>query len=172
MKYFTLAIVFLLISCETVSTEYVNTEKPFFDLKDFFEQEIELHQNKKVTKKVAINENSETQTIEQFDMKKALSVFIDCDINKPQLFDKYEITEKNNQIIYTSINEDLKVQEIEILKNVGGEIDKIIIKRKADTAIYTSDKILTYTKKQGFSIENKQDVLFSEAKDYSIFVEF
>jgi hypothetical protein len=172
MKYFTLAIVFLLISCETVSTEYVNTEKPFFDLKEFFEQEIELHQDKKVTKKVAIDENSETQTIEQFDMKKALSVFIDCDINKPQLFDKYEIVEKDNQITYTSIDKDLKVQQIEILKNEDEETDKIIINRKADTIIYTSDKILTYKTGKGFSIENRQDVLFSEEKNYSIFVEF
>lgn len=172
MKYATLAIIFLLISCETVTTEYVNTEKPFFNLERFFKSEMETHQGKTVTKKVAIDKKSETQTIEQFDLEKALSVFIDCDINKPQLFDKYETVEKDNQIIYTSTDKDLKVQQIEILKNKEGQVEKIIINRKADTVIYTSDKILTYTKNKGFSIENKQDVLFSEAKNYSIFVEF
>lgn len=172
MKYFTFAIVFLLISCETLTTEYVDTEKPFFDLEGFFKSEIQLHQGDEVTKKVAINEQSETQIIEQFDVEKALSIFIDCDINKPQLFDKYEMTEKDNQIVYTSNDESLKVQKIEIFKNAEKEVEQIVINRKADTAIYTSNKILTYTKNRGFSIENDQNVLFSDAKKYTILIEF
>ena len=172
MKYFTFAFVFLLISCETVTTEYVNSDKPFFDLAAFFDKEIKTHQNKKVTKKVAINDASESQTLGAFDIKKELSVFIDCDINKPQLLDKYKTLEDDNQIIYTATDKNLKVQKIEILKNQDGTIKKIIINRKADTAIYTSDKVLTYITNQGFSIENKQDVLFSEEKNYAIHIEF
>ena len=172
MKYFTFAFVFLLISCETVTTEYVNSDKPFFDLAAFFDKEIKTHQNKKVTKKVAINDASESQTLGAFDIKKELSVFIDCDINKPQLLDKYKTLEDDNQIIYTATDKNLKVQKIEILKNQDGTIKKIIINRKADTAIYTSDKVLTYITNQGLSIENKQDVLFSEEKNYAIHIEF
>jgi hypothetical protein len=174
MKFlYTLLFMVFLISCSNssnINTE--NIEKPFFDLKGFFEKEIANQEIKTIEKTVKINKKSETKTLTDFDLEKELKLFLDCDINNPSLFDKYK-TEKSSEenIIYTALNEDLKVQKIEILKS-DDTVEKIIVHKKVKTQIYNSEKILTYEPNVGYSIENSQKTLGSDKKDYEIKVVF
>ena len=149
-----------------------NMEKPFFDVKGFFESEIAESKLTKIEKTVRINGKSETQTLTDFDLEKELSMFVNSDINKPSLFDKYNTFETEYSTTYKTTDTDLAVQRIKIFKDDNGEFLKILINRKADTQIYTSDKALTYEPNVGFSIENAQKVLLSEMKDYEIEVKF
>lgn len=177
IKYLGILGVLFLGSCANLETKTVkDVEKPFFDLKGFFETEIKNQDVSKVTKIVKINGKSETKTLTDFDLKTALKLFIDCDINKPSLFDKYEKgAEIKRQTVYKALEEDLKVQRIEIMESWGNSenpIESIVIHKKADTQIYTSDKILTYRPNKGFTVKNTQKVLASSKKDYEIEVIF
>lgn len=169
------SLLFLMSCANSDSATVKNTEKPFFDLKGFFEKEIANQQISKVIKTVKINEKSETKTLTNFDLESELKLFIDCDINKPSLFDKYEQEDATKQkTVYTALDEDLKVQRIEIINSQDEEntVESIVIHKKANTQIYNSDKVLTYRPKKGFSIKNTQKVFASSQKDYEIEVVF
>ncbi|MFK7946266.1 MAG: hypothetical protein AB8G11_01660 [Saprospiraceae bacterium] len=164
----------ILVSCanqESITVEG-SMEKPFFDVKGFFESEIAESKLKAIEKTVRINGESETQTLTAFDLNKELSMFINSDINKPSLFDKYNTFETEYSTTYKTTDEDLAVQRIKLFKDENGNFIKILINRKADTQIYTSDKALTYEPNIGFSIKNAQKVLLSDEKDYEIMVKF
>lgn len=174
MKFlYTLLFTVFLISCNNssnVNTE--NIEKPFFDLKGFFEKEIANQKFETIEKTVKVDEKAETKNLTDFDLEKELKLFSDCDINNPSLFDKYKTEESTEgNLIYTALNEDLKVQKIEILKS-NDTVEKIIIHKKVETQIYNSEKILTYEPTVGYSIENSQKTLGSDEKDYEIKVVF
>lgn len=164
----------ILSSCanqESVVVEKSN-EKPFFDIKGFFEEEIAKSKLSKIKKTVRINGATETKILTDFDLNKELSMFLNSDINKPSLFDKYNVFETDYSLTYKTTDEALAVQRIKIIKDDNGQTSKIIINRKADTQIYTSDKALTYEPNVGFSIKNAQKVMLSNEKDYEIEVRF
>lgn len=162
-----------LVSCNNNSSNVAeNTEKPFFDLKGFFEKEIANPKFKTIEKTATIDSELETKTLANFDLEKELKLFSDCDINNPSLFDKYKTEESSEgNVIYTALNEDLKVQKIEILKSEN-TVKKIIIHKKVETQIYNSEKILMYEPTVGYSIQNSQKTLGSDKKDYEIKVVF
>ena len=137
-----------------------------------FEKEIANFEFKTIEKTVKIDGKSETQTLTKFNLEKELKLFSDCDINNPSLFDKYQTEESSEgNVIYTALNEDLKIQKIEILKSEE-MIEKITIFKKVETQIYNSEKILTYEPKVGYFIQNNQKTLGSDKKDYEIKVVF
>ena len=178
MKKYTFYIIGLMAlmfgSCanqESVTVEK-NTEKPFFDVKGFFESEIAESKLTKIEKTVRINGESETQILTEFDLNKELSMFLNSDINKPSLFDKYNTFETEFSTTYKTTDKELNVQRIKIFKDKNGDFLKILINRKADTQIYTSDKALTYEPNVGYTIKNAQKVLLSDKKDYEIEVKF
>jgi hypothetical protein len=170
MKFLSiLVLVAFLVSCNNSSSSITeNTEKPFFDLKEFFEKEIENHKNGTIKKTVKIDTKSETKTLTDFDLVKELELFSNCDINKPSLFDKYKIEGSVERTIYTALKEDLKVQKIEIIKSGDATIEKVIIHKKVETQIYSSEKVLTYQPDIGFTIQNGQKTLISDKKNYEI----
>ena len=166
--------VLILLSCanqESVNIE-TTTEKPFFDIKGFFEKEIAAKKLTEIEKTVRINGEVETKKLTTFDLKKELSMFVDSDINKPSLFDKYNTFETDYSLTYKTTDEDLSVQRIKIFKDENGDFTKILINRKADTQIYGSDKVLTYERNVGFSIKNTQKVMLSDEKNYELEVKF
>lgn len=165
----TLILLALLVSCNNSPSSIAeNTEKPFFDLTGFFEKEIENHKNGTIKKTVKIDAKSETKTLTDFDLVKELELFSNCDINKPSLFDKYKTEESVERTIYTALKEDLKVQKIEIIKSGDATIEKVIIHKKVETQIYSSEKILTYQSNIGFTIQNDQKTLISDKTNYEI----
>ncbi len=159
-------------SCANTSTTVVNQEKPFFDLNAFFEKEIATQKITSIKKTVQINSEAETKTLTDFDLKTELKFFMDCDINKPALFDKYITARFPNKIIHTALYASLKVQKIEIAQAADETVQSITIFKQADTAIYSTDKVLIYTPKVGFSIKNDQKTLLTDGKRYDIKVVF
>jgi|AntRauTorckE5430_2_1112549.scaffolds.fasta_scaffold10725_3 hypothetical protein len=153
-----------------MSTE--NVEKPFFDLKGFFEKEVANQKFKTIEKTAKIDEKSETKTLTDFDLQTEIKLFTDCDINNPSLFDKYKTDESpEGNLTYTALKEDLKIQKIEILKT-DNMVKKIIIYKKVETQIYNSEKILTYEPNVGYSIQNNQKTLGADKRNYEVKVIF
>jgi hypothetical protein len=169
----TLILLVFLVSCNNSSSVRAeNVEKPFFDLKGFFEKEAANQKFKTIEKTAKIDEKSETKTLTSFDLKTEIKLFTDCDINNPSLFDKYKTDESSEgNLTYTALNDDLKVQKIEILK-ADNLVQKITIYKKVKTQIYNSEKVLTYEPNIGYSIQNNQKTLGSDNKDYGIKVVF
>lgn len=171
--FYLIALIFW-TACSTTETPTVNEklDKPFFDIITYLDDEIEKRQLTQIEKTVRINGESETKVLKDFDLKKELSMFYDSDINKPSLFDKYNTFETEHSITYKTEDEELSVQRIKVFKGKDGGFQKLLINRKADKQIYSSDKILTYESNIGFSIQNAQKVMFSEEKAYEIEVKF
>jgi hypothetical protein len=167
---FFFAALLLLASCNPVAESETVAEKPFFDLKGFLETEIEKHNGKTVEKTVIVDDQTETQTLENFDFKSALAAFIECDINKPSFFDKYDTTAEPHT--HTARAKDLKVQTMRIVRNADNSVAKIEIEQLSDTPIYTADKLLVYEPDKGFFIKNNQKMPFADKKYYEIKVLF
>lgn len=164
-----------MIACEQVpSINQNNTELFFFDLKGFFDTEIDYlneHQPS-LYKKIRYKEQEEEKVVSIKDWKKELKVFYDSDINKPSWKDKYTLdsTQLDNGLSllhYQAIDENLSTQVLDV-KLKGKEVHSILIIKKASNQVYESQQYLTYIPKKSYSIKKTQDVVFFDEDDYNI----
>jgi len=174
-----LATLFCLSSCvETSTIENAVVEKPFFDLKDYFTQEIErLKDKKNVTKKAFYNGKEETKIVENPNFKNDLIIFSNTDINRTAWLDKYSVDSTFNAqqklaaIDYKSLDEKLKTKSIRV-EFANNDVSSIKITTGGNSAISQMKNNLKYSPTAGYSIKSKQDVNFVSESDVNIQVIF
>ena len=174
-----LATLFCFSACvETSTAENPVVEKPFFDLKDYFAQEISrLAEKKNVTKKAFYNGKEETKIIENPDFSNELLIFSNTDINRTAWLDKYSVDSTLNAqqelaaIDYAALDKKLKTKSlrVEFANNVVSSIEIITA---GNSAISQTENHLTYSPTKGYSIKSKQDVKFVSKNDINIQVIF
>ena len=178
-KFFLFSIILFLASCLDNSTSDTSMEtSPFFDLKEYFSQELErLADKKNVTKKAIYNGKEETKIIDNPDFSNELIIFSNADINRTAWLDKYSIDSTFNKqqklktIDYLALDEKLKTKSIsvEFENNIVSSIEIITA---GNSAISQTENHLTYSPTKGYSIKSKQDVQFVSESDINIQVIF
>lgn len=160
----------------SVSVE--QTEKTFFDLRAFFEEEIARleEENPKVKKEIEINGKKEQKTQEEVDFQKELAIFIRSDINKPAWTEKYgvdSILSANNlvRVDYVALDSTLKTRLLSI-EFENAAVQKVSITNKTDSPLIQSKQQLTFEPKKGYEIANQQDLSLSNDSQLRILATF
>lgn len=152
--------------------------KRHFDLKGYFEGEVQRLGSKGRAKKMVVaNGIVETKSQDSVDFQSELAMFSASDINRPAWSDKYvtdSLFDEQKQLVHlkcTSLEKSLKTQSIEVDFRQG-TISKVQIRNNTTNAIASSNQILTYEPAVGYSIESTQKVSFSDSQDFRIQVLF
>ena len=179
-RYFALifALAVVMGACQPTSSETIGeVAYPFFDLKGFFESEINrLNQKNGFAKQTAVNEVQETKQLDSLDFEKELNIFLDSDINRIAWFDKYSIDSTVNAGQLVALQYKAKEDRL-VIKNIqidfeNQAVTRIRIDREADTALADTDINLTYEPQKGYSISNKQALTMGEDKTFLVQVDF
>lgn len=153
-------------------------EKPFFDVKGYFTQEIErLSSKKNLTKKASYNGKEETKTIENIDFAKELLIFANTDINRTAWLEKYSADStfnKKEELVlteYKALDEGLKTKSIRV-EYSESIVSQIEITTSGNSAVSDTENVLKYSPTAGYSIKSRQDVKFVSQNDIDIRVDF
>ena len=150
----------------------------FFDLRDFFNQEVKSLQKDKpqARKTVRLDGRESVQTAAGINYTAELAPFIQSDINKPSWKDKYRVDSiftggSLEEIRYTAGDATLKTKELRVFFK-GNGVHSVWIKNSIHSIISESDQELKYDKYKGYSIYGQQGGRFSKEKHFSVEVKF
>ena len=164
---FLMATLISLFACgERANAPVKALEKPYFDVKGFFESEMKrlTEGGMKIKKTVTVNGQTETKIIEKPNFEEEFKMFVASDINRPAWSDKYHINEKasgNHDFTreYWAKDENLKTQSLKIIQENGATSFTMEIHNRDESVVTESDSHLFYDKNNGFSITNSQQLV-------------
>jgi len=176
-----IAFLFLLASltaCVNMSDQAAQnklTKDRFFNLNDYFEQEIARlkENNQQVDKTIQINGETEQETLDSINFEKELAVFVNSSINKTSWIDKYQAdstfsdTGALTKIVYTATDEDLKTQQLTV-DFENEQVQRIDITNRSGTTLAKMKQQLSYTPGEGYSIESSQDIVLFDNRNMVI----
>ncbi len=168
---------YLLLGCGRAKER---TEAPltFFDLKGYFQQEIKRLEtsNYSFAKTVRVNDSTEHQQSQTLNFEQELRPFIQCDINRRDWLDKYQVDSviENGHLTalrYTAQDERLRtrVLDIQFQQNL---VHSVQIKTGGQSTVAGSAQQLQYQPQQGYSIQSLQQTLLGKDKKLEINVLF
>lgn len=175
MRLITCIIFVLLFSCQEYA-QPTSDKDYFFPVKKYLLKEIADKSDKlTVIKTVNFNGNSESKTIENYSFTSDLKAFIDADINKASLTDKYEgdtTIQQNKKIYeYTSLNEKLKVKNVKVTLD-NNKVSEIKIISEGNSVLRSFEEVLVYQPEIGFDILFDQKLIKSDPSKANINVKF
>ena len=169
--YISCLLIIAFSSCQNQSESVDNTNVEFFDLKGYFENEIERFDHKSLKKTTFINGEAESKTITDFDIAKEMKLFTKINLKNPAWQDKFKVTKSENQETYESLDDKLSVKNV-IVDKSDGNITQVKIISTSNNAVITKRKEMIYTPKEGYTITNVQDVALVGENDIKIEVLF
>ncbi|AIM37285.1 hypothetical protein KO02_11745 [Sphingobacterium sp. ML3W] len=139
-------------------------------LDSFFNGEIEklTKLNPLVEKTVIKDEDKEVKSLRISNWQNELSGFISADITQDADSNLYDFKEVDCKITYQAKKPQLAIQYLAIEQDNDGQIKQVVIRRKVDNSLYSSNEQLTYDVDSSYQIEKKQDILVLGKSHYKI----
>lgn len=169
---------FLLSGCSETPAEVKPDNRRYFDLKGFFDQEIQQLSRVTKVKKIAVVDGvREERIIDSLNFEDELEIFSNADINRPAWSDKYRIDSIFNdekqlaQLRYTATDEDLRTQKILVDLEMD-KVSKIFIENSSSSVVADTRQLLTYIPATGYIIESHQQVTFTDDNSFLIEVQY
>jgi hypothetical protein len=162
-----------MLSCEP---EYISNRDTgtFFDLEDYVHQILADSIHATVIKTAQANHKPEQQKLENYPLWKDIEHFSQYNINKPALFDKYQVdTIIEGSLVhinYRSLSEKLHVQELDIWRQ-NESIDSIWIHSSLKSFIEESHLKIRWVPRKGYVIDKTVIGRFSKEKNQQISVQ-
>jgi len=173
-----LSLCLLVSACQPTSDSAILLESRFFDLKGYFEQEIQrLGEKGKAQKQVMVDGKKEERGVDSVDFRKELNVFASSDINRPAWSDAYKVDSvfnKSGEVLrlgISALDKNLKAQQITI-DYFDRNVSKIFIENVSKNPITTAIQRLTYMPSAGYIIESHQDIHVGGEHDFKVEVHF
>ncbi len=143
--------------------------KEYFDIKTYFEKEIEkLNEEKPLIKKTVLKDSEEeTKDIEIKDWETELNAFLSVDLQKPVYSEQFSIKKEGNFEIYTTKDPKLDLQFIKITKE-NGQVSRIVIHKKVGNMLYKTTEKLEYKENGFYTIEKEQNIRILGTNNYVI----
>lgn len=152
--------------------------KVYFDVKGLLSEQEELLVSAKPTvkKNTLIGEKEEAVASSDLSWKKELKLFAQLDINKPVLLRSYSIdtlaSGNDRKLVYKALNEDLKVRELEVVIDNGGNPKNIKAAVREENPIYMSERFLTMDLSNGkissYGLKGYQKVKTQDTTTYQM----
>lgn len=162
----------------TAESQITNNKITFFDLKGYFEKEIQrLNQAQpKVQKKVMLNDKVEEKQPDRLDFATELGIFVESDINRRDWMDKYHadstfVNSTLTAIRYTSLDNKLRTRQLDV-EFEQNKVSKIHILNGAKTMVAGSQQELTYLPTEGYFIQSLQHTAISKDRSLKVEVTF
>jgi hypothetical protein len=178
--YITFAVLLLgwLAACGS-EQRTIPTGKQFFDLRHYFEQEVDILQQRrpKVLKRVSLGTQTEEHQLDSINFKQELGVFANSDINRPAWSDKYAVDSifaEGSQLAkleYKALDEAMKTRKV-LVEFKAGSVEKVFIENKSENTVASSSQLLTYLAGTGYTIESHQKVAMSDDAFFKVEVVF
>ncbi len=156
----------------------VKTEPSFFDLKEYFENQLtSLSEVKRISKTTFVDGKRIEKELDSIDFKQELKVFEESDINRIAWIDKYQVdsifNEKGmlSQLIYTATDRKLRTQKLMISFNQS-VVDTIEIFNDASGSVAKLEQHLSYIPSYGYLIESTQKITLSKEHVLAVDVQF
>ena len=153
----------LVFSCS--QKEEVNSQLPssFFSMIDFMEEEKKWMVNDKIslTKILSLNGETDTLYVEQPDFELELDVFINADINKPALSDKYNVdsifrSDRLYKIAYIAKDKKMKTRKLSVWFDSQNKVVNVDIRLFNSSPISKNVQHIIYQPNNGYVIKNEQ----------------
>lgn len=178
-SYLGLLSIFYLLACNAPASSEAGVRiQPFFDLKGYFDQQIEqLNADQPaLTKHVHIGDQEEEKTVDGIDFSQELQIFSRSDINRPAWSDKYQIDSTVQAgalmaLSYTAIDTSLVTRLLEI-EFAAGTVSSIHIVNRSQSAIANTDQDLQYHPGERYQIISTQKTIGSSPKTVRIEASF
>lgn len=134
------------------------SKKQFFDLAGYVQNELERRpwQGQNITKKISVNGQSESQTLSNPDLSKDLALLANADINKPAWIDKYRIETIDNDTTYIAIDNKLRTQLLQVIRDDQNAVARIEVTRQSGNILSNNNQVLTYKPASGYRISSDQ----------------
>ncbi|KLT65747.1 hypothetical protein [Pedobacter sp. BMA] len=168
-KILILALALGFVSCIKQEPNGANARLSYFDVKGYFNKEINRLQqtNPTVQKTVSVNGTAENRKLKIPDWQKELAVFTNADINKASWQGEFKITASNQLTIYSSANKKIPVKKI-LLTHQHNKLAKIVIIVESKNILFQSTDTLTYAPDRFYEIKKFQKIRFLKQKYYHI----
>ncbi|POY35260.1 hypothetical protein C3K47_15875 [Solitalea longa] len=146
------------VSCINSPKHQNTANSPYFNIKAYFESEVNRLniEHPKISKTVNSNGKTESKVIQDTIWRSELSVFINSNINKPAWNKSYLVNKSDTSEVYKAIDTTLKTREISIIKHPDGTIKSISILNTTDNELYELVEKLEYIPNKFYKIERKQ----------------
>lgn len=153
-------------------------ENPFFDLRTYFNRQIERLQEAQppVEKTVRFEGKTQTEQLDSLDYSRELEVFLNADINRAAWWDKYRIDSvreggRLQAVHYTATDESLRVDELSVFFSEE-QVSRVEVKTSSEGFTADREQKLVYNPQKGYHIETMQDIAFSKPREMRIKVTF
>ncbi|MGY3053380.1 hypothetical protein ACVWYG_001580 [Pedobacter sp. UYEF25] len=156
-------------SCRPEKTVKAAINNDYFDLKGYFEKEVNRYNSEKpmVEKIVSIDGKSEKKKLVVKDWTRELAIFTDADINKSAWKGAFKIEKTGNDTRYFSANDKIPVKEVAI-SNRSGKVAKIKVIIANANLLYHSNDTLIYYPDSLYQIVKQQKIKLMGLKRYKI----
>lgn len=157
-------------ACNSQSERKQAEDQQYVNLPEYFNNEISRLNGLKPTilKTVVKDSISESKKVRVTDWERELSSFTNIDLNKPAYQGLFEKDSSDHRATYISNDPQIDIQQVTVDYEPDGTPFSFLIKRKVDNTLYETSEILSYNKKEGYSIEKKQHILLLGDKFYFI----
>lgn len=150
----------------------------FFDLRDYFQKEMDYLTKKQPTAKKTVRLNGQESILPSAAISYVdeLAPFANSDINKPSWKDKYQVDSVLTdggleEIRYMAKDASLKTRELRISFR-NGRVEKVWIRNAIHSIISASDQELKYEREKGYAIKGRQAGRFVAEKRFFVQVAF
>ncbi|MFK7806823.1 MAG: hypothetical protein AB8F74_03385 [Saprospiraceae bacterium] len=174
---FLTALLLLFYSCSE-ENERFSTASSFFDLKLFFNKELDdISLVNEIQKTVEINGVMETETLSKNNLEKEINVFSNSDINRLAWLDKYQVDSVFTDqgllrfLRHRAIDKSMRTQLLEVCYSKQ-KVTSIFIRNIIDGFATNSKKEITYAPGYGYSILTEQKTLFGSRQEFKVDVKY
>ncbi|HUM51483.1 MAG TPA: hypothetical protein PK431_06685 [Chitinophagales bacterium] len=167
-----LIISLLFFSCKEKKTEQLSTDTVYINIDSIVQSDIDLNmrENCKMEKLAFVNSLKEKKLTDSVDWKQELDILKDCDINKPSWKGKFKVDivpttiahPGCTQYFYRSIDTKIPIKSITVNKDSLDRILNILIQKKIESFLFSSNQQIEYIPRFGYSVRSDQKTsLFS-----------
>ncbi|MFN8284745.1 MAG: hypothetical protein U0U67_16090 [Chitinophagales bacterium] len=177
-----LMLVLIFTSCNETEKEETSTEKLYINIDSLVQSDIELNtrDNCKMEKLAFVNALKEKKVTDSVDWKQELDIISDCDINKPSWKGKFVLdvvpTTVSNpgckQYFYRSIDTKIPVKSITVNKDSLDRILNILIQKKIESFLFSSNQHIEYIPRFGYSVRSDQKTSLFNTYNINIDVKY
>lgn len=167
-----------MISCQNNTSKQPNPVS-FIDIHDFFEKEVSVltQENIGLIQRTNMDSVSRQDTLTEVDWNKQLYAFLDVDIRSTIWttdFQPVDTKDDPNQegYVFESTNPKQKVKSFTIHQNEAGEIHRFAARILDESKLSTTETLLSYTQKVGYTMTVKRDTKILGTENYQIVGQF
>lgn len=140
------------IGCKETSKDLKVDTPSYFDISAFVESILSINGGvRSATKTIHINDLSESQTKDRYDIANDLSEFSKKNIALPKYMGKYDINKNQlNKTTYTTLDDKLPIKKMTVTRNDSNKIISVEIHEVKKTAILTQHINYELTPDKGY----------------------